>query len=407
MGSRDAGTPDGAQNCTNNPLKSLLERPGTLGSGGGVPTQHSDIIDKKHQKRPGTPGTPSANEGGAENKKLRELAQWLRYGNDMNESRVRLIQPVPVGVPGVLSAIQKMSFSAPTMVQSGVPGVLGRSGNDINELTEGAGRSTGRSGAFHPPTEAEARRDGLELASDRAADISLPSPPPIDELRARLALADADPERAGDYLYGKASVVLPAAAPPVDGSPDPTPLPVPADLINRLAAILARPAPWQRVIELETAMPYFQARARATLAPLNPLARGLLVAAKEARAGVPSKPPSQWLAQSPPDTGHPGRGSITLGAAATRTAVLAVACTQCSRSGRSRISTLIEQHGVGCAIPELRRVLVNDCPKRGNAHGGCDVWFPELPGLFRGDDGGSGGMRPALGIQDTLGSPCD
>jgi hypothetical protein len=173
MGSRDAGTPDGAQNCTNNPLKSLPERPGTLGSGGGVPTQHSDIIDKKHQKRPGTPGTPSANEGGAEKTKLRELAQWLRYSNDMNESRVRLIQPVPVGVPGVLSAIQKMSFSTPTMVQSSVPGVLGRSRNDINELTEGAGRSTGRSGAFHPPTEAEARCDELELASDRATDISL------------------------------------------------------------------------------------------------------------------------------------------------------------------------------------------------------------------------------------------
>jgi hypothetical protein len=402
MGSRDAGTPDGAQNCTNNPLKSLPERPGTLGSGGGVPTQHSDIIDKKHQKRPGTPGTPSANEGGAEKTKLRELAQWLRYSNDMNESRVRLIQPVPVGVPGVLSAIQKMSFSTPTMVQSSVPGVLGRSRNDINELTEGAGRSTGRSGAFHPPTEAEARCDELELASDRATDISLPSPPPIDELRARLALADADPERAGDYLYGKASAVPPTATPPVDGSPDSIPSPVPDDLVNRLAAVLARSTPWQRMIETETAMPYFQARAHATLAPLDPLARGLLVTAEEMRAAMPSKPPSQRQAQSPPDSARPDRGSITLGVVAARTAVLTVACTQCSRFGRYRVATLIDQHGAGCAIPELRRVLVSDCPKRGNAHGGCDVWFPELPALFRGANGANGeDMRPGLGLQDA------
>jgi hypothetical protein len=64
-----------------------------------------------------------------------------------------------------------------------------------------------------------------------------------------------------------------------------------------------------------------------------------------------------------------------------------VACTQCSRSGRYRVATLIDQHGAGCVIPELRRVLVSDCPKLGQAHGGCDVWFPELPALVRGDDG--------------------
>jgi hypothetical protein len=231
----------------------------------------------------------------------------------------------------------------------------------------------------------------LELASDRAADISLPSPPPIDELRARLALADADPERAGDYLYGKASVVLPAAAPPVDGRPDPTPLPVPADLINRLAAILGRPAPWQRVIEPETAMQYFQARARATLAPLDPPDRELLVGAEEMRAAVPPKPLSGRLAQQPPDTGRPDRGSITLSAMEARTAVLVVACTQCSRSGRYRVATLIDQHGTGCALPELRRVLARDCAKRAQAHGGCDVWFPELPALFRHDDGAAAG----------------
>jgi hypothetical protein len=233
-----------------------------------------------------------------------------------------------------------------------------------------------------------------------------PSPPPIDELRARLVLAAADPERAGDYLRGEARIVPPAAE-PVDDSPEPIPPPVPDDLVSRLAAVLAQSTPWQRMIGSETAMPYFQARAHATLAPLDPLARVLLVTAGETRAAMPSKPASQRQEQSPPDTGRPDRGSITLGAVEARTAFLVVACTQCSRSGRYRVATLIDQHGAGCVIPELRCVLVNDCPKRGNAHGGCDVWFPELPGLFRGDDGGSGGMRPALGIQDTLGSPCD
>ena len=246
------------------------------------------------------------------------------------------------------------------------------------------------------PTDllAELREHKADVLALLEAEVSValptlfpPVPPPIDEFRARLVLAAADPTRAGDYLRGEASVV-PPTAPPADGSPDPTPLLVPDDLVNRLATVFARSTPWQRVIDPETAMPYLQARARATLAPLNPLARGLLVAAEEARAAVPSKPPSQRLAQSPPGGSLSDRGSIMLGAVAARSAVLVVACTQCSRSGRYRAATLIEQHGAGCTIPELRRVLANDCPQRGNAHGGCDVWFPELPALFRDDDAG-------------------
>jgi hypothetical protein len=228
--------------------------------------------------------------------------------------------------------------------------------------------------------------DDLSWSGQHAASDSPspPPPPPIDELRARLALAAADPTRAGDYLHGEASVVPPAAAPPAGDSPEPTS--VADNLVERLAAVFARSAPWQRVTDPQTAMPYFQARARATLAPLNPLARGLLVAAEEARTVSP-KPPSCRLAQSPPDIGHSGRGSITLADVAARTVILAVACTQCSRSGRSRISTLIEQHGAGCTIPKLRHVVTSDCRKRGNAHRACDVWFPELPALFGGDDG--------------------
>ena len=246
------------------------------------------------------------------------------------------------------------------------------------------------------PTDllAELRDHKTDLLALLEAGVSValpallpPVPPPISEFRARLWLAAADPTRAGEYLRGEATIVPPAAAPPVDDDLEATPLPGPNHLVNQLAAVFARPAPWQRVIDPETAMPYLQARARAILAGLDPLAGGVVVRAEEARAAAPPKPPSQWLAQSPPDTGHPGRGSITLADVAARTVILAVACTQCSRSGRSRISTLIGQHGAGCAIPDLRRVLVSGCPKRGNAHGGCDVWFPMLPGMFR-DDGG-------------------
>jgi hypothetical protein len=165
-----------------------------------------------------------------------------------------------------------------------------------------------------------------------------PVPSSIGEFRARLTLAAADPTRAGDYLHGEASIVPLAIAPPGEDSPEPTS--VADNLVERLAAIFARSAPWQRVIDPQTAMPYLQARARATLAPLDPLARVLLVTAGETRAAMPSKPASQRQEQSQPDTGRPDRGSITLGAVEARTAFLVVACTQCSRSGRSRISTL-------------------------------------------------------------------
>jgi hypothetical protein len=242
----------------------------------------------------------------------------------------------------------------------------------------------------------EYKADVLTLLTDQINEaevsvalpaLSSPAPLPIDEYRARLVLAAADPTRAADYLNGEASVVPPAAAPPVDDGPQPIPLPVPDNLVSRMAAVLARSTPWQRMIVPETATPYFQARAHATLAPLDPLARELLVTAEETRAAMPPKPPSRRQAHSPPDTGCPARGSIMLGDVAARTTVLVVACTQCSRSGRYRVATLIEQHGPGCVIPGLRRVLVSDCPKRGSAYGGCDAWFPELPGLFRGDDG--------------------
>ena len=106
------------------------------------------------------------------------------------------------------------------------------------------------------PTDllAELREHKADVLALLEAEVSValpalfpPALPPVDEYRARLALAAADPERAGDYLRGEASVVPPVAAPPAENIPEPTPLP--DDLVNRLAAGFIRPAPWQRMID--------------------------------------------------------------------------------------------------------------------------------------------------------------
>jgi hypothetical protein len=221
-----------------------------------------------------------------------------------------------------------------------------------------------------------------------AAMESAVAPLPVDEYRARLALAAADPTRALDYLHGKASIVTRAATPPVDECPEVIPFTMSDDLVDRLAAVLADEKPWQRVSDPEKASLYFKARACAALAPLDSLARVQLVAAEEARAlGTAPEASAQAQRSAPPDSGNPTRGSITLEAVAAQTAVLAVACTQCTRSGRYRVAGLIAEHGPYCAVPELRRILSGDCQKRGDAHRGCDVFFPELPKLYRSEAG--------------------
>ena len=57
-------------------------------------------------------------------------------------------------------------------------------------------------------------------------------------------------------------------------------------------------------------------------------------------------------------------GSITLGEAAEHTAVLTVACSRCGRAGKYRLETLIARHGADFGIPDLLRLLSDDCPKR-------------------------------------------
>ena len=59
----------------------------------------------------------------------------------------------------------------------------------------------------------------------------------------------------------------------------------PTDLVERLAAALAAPRPWQRIEgDPARAMAYFRGMARNRLDRLDPVARGLLVSSAEAEA---------------------------------------------------------------------------------------------------------------------------
>jgi hypothetical protein len=78
-------------------------------------------------------------------------------------------------------------------------------------------------------------------------------------------------------------------------------------------------------------------------------------------------------------------GSITLDQVATHTAVLAVACSGCDRAGRYGLDTLIADHGPDFGIPELLRLLSDDCPKRQSlsAYDLCGIHCPDLTAFFR------------------------
>jgi hypothetical protein len=66
---------------------------------------------------------------------------------------------------------------------------------------------------------------------------------------------------------------------------DLTPTTPPADLVERLAAAMAAPRPWQRIEgDPAPALAYFRGQAHRRLERLDPLARGLLVQAAEAEA---------------------------------------------------------------------------------------------------------------------------
>jgi hypothetical protein len=80
-----------------------------------------------------------------------------------------------------------------------------------------------------------------------------------------------------------------------------------------------------------------------------------------------------------------GRGSISLAEVAAHTEVLAIACSRCDRAGRYRLDRLIARHGPDFGIPELLRLLSDDCPKRKSisVYDLCGIHCPELPAFFR------------------------
>lgn len=58
---------------------------------------------------------------------------------------------------------------------------------------------------------------------------------------------------------------------------------------------------------------------------------------------------------------------------------LEVGCYCCPRRGRYRVTRLIDLHGAGKALPELRDMLAADCPKRnGNLLNQCGAHFPRV-----------------------------
>jgi hypothetical protein len=77
------------------------------------------------------------------------------------------------------------------------------------------------------------------------------------------------------------------------GASGSVPLPTSGELIERLAAVLANPRPWQRVTNPEKALVYFKGQAHRLLGPLDPIARGQFVAAEEAKMAPTSCPRGQ------------------------------------------------------------------------------------------------------------------
>ena len=70
------------------------------------------------------------------------------------------------------------------------------------------------------------------------------------------------------------------------------------------------------------------------------------------------------------------RGSITLGELqGKRLTMLEIACSRCDRAGRLRFDKLIARHGAGIGLPDLREILVHDCPRAGSASRSCRGCF--------------------------------
>lgn len=73
------------------------------------------------------------------------------------------------------------------------------------------------------------------------------------------------------------------------------------------------------------------------------------------------------------------RGSRTLGDFEDTLRLLEIRCTKCDRYGRERVARLIDRFGRDARLPDIRRQLAGDCPRRAAAvYERCDVYFPNL-----------------------------
>jgi hypothetical protein len=70
---------------------------------------------------------------------------------------------------------------------------------------------------------------------------------------------------------------------------------------------------------------------------------------------------------------------VTLGqVCAAGVVTLDVACHSCPRRGRYRVTRLIDRHGAGKGLPELREMLAADCPKWNGSLNPCGAYFPKV-----------------------------
>lgn len=110
------------------------------------------------------------------------------------------------------------------------------------------------------------------FAEKDAADPAPPGRLEAAHLAGAYSAPDVLPDRAAIAAEVPGRVVAPSI-PPTDAG------------VERLAAALAAPRPWQRIEgDPAPALAYFQGQARRRLDRLDPLARGLLVQATEAEA---------------------------------------------------------------------------------------------------------------------------
>jgi hypothetical protein len=78
-------------------------------------------------------------------------------------------------------------------------------------------------------------------------------------------------------------------------------------------------------------------------------------------------------------------GSLSLDDIHKRYRMLEVRCGNCTRSGSLRIDKLIDKHGRGMSLPDLRTVLAADCEHMTAARRAdqCQVFYPQLRELKR------------------------